>query len=72
MSDHVVQQMQSFLVRMMEEFGNIWKQKACLLVIPLREVTMETKVLNFCSLTVNQHKVDLSVKVASIIQGFTK
>ena len=58
---------------MMEEFGNIWKQKTCLLDLTIEGSDyMETRVLNFCSLTVNQHKVDLSVKVASIILGFTK
>ena len=61
--------MQSFLVRMMEEFGNIWKQKACLLDLTIEGSDYGNKVLNFCSLTVNQHKVDLSVKLASIIQG---
>lgn len=57
---------------MMEEFGNIWKQKTCLLDLTIEGSDYGNKVLNFCSLTVNQHKVDLSVKEASIIQGFTK
>lgn len=47
LSDHVVQQIQSFLVRMMEEFGNIWKQKACLLDLAIEGSDYGNKGVEF-------------------------